>query len=48
MKSIWQGIADDFHKTHPDVSFTIEPIQNEQFQTKVPLALQGSTPPDIF
>ncbi|ANZ41218.1 sugar ABC transporter substrate-binding protein [Lentzea guizhouensis] len=48
MKSIWQQIADDFHKTHQDVSFTIEPIQNEQFQTKVPLALQGSTPPDIF
>ena len=48
MKTIWQQIADDFHKTHPDVSFTIEPIQNEQFQTKVPLALQGNTPPDIY
>ncbi|GAA3678086.1 carbohydrate ABC transporter substrate-binding protein (CUT1 family) [Lentzea atacamensis] len=48
MKTIWQQIADDFHKSHPDVSFTIEPLQNEQFQTKMPLALQGSTPPDIF
>lgn len=48
MKSIWQGIAGDFHRAHPDVSFTIEPIQNEQFQTKMPLALQGNTPPDIF
>lgn len=48
MKTIWQQIADDFHKTHQDVSFTIEPLQNEQFQTKVPLALQGNTPPDIF
>ncbi|GGN08067.1 sugar ABC transporter substrate-binding protein [Lentzea pudingi] len=48
MKSKWQQIADDFHKTHPNTSFTIEPLQNEQFQTKVPLALQGNTPPDLF
>ena len=44
MKSVWQQIADDYHKAHPDVSFTVEPIQNEQFQTKVPLALQGEHP----
>ncbi|WP_245777903.1 extracellular solute-binding protein [Lentzea xinjiangensis] len=48
MKSKWQQIADDFHKTHPNTSFTVEPLQNEQFQTKVPLALQGNTPPDLF
>ncbi|NGY60335.1 extracellular solute-binding protein [Lentzea sp. NEAU-D13] len=48
MKSVWQKIADDYHQAHQDVSFTVEPIQNEQFQTKVPLALQSSTPPDLF
>lgn len=48
MKSKWQEIADGFNKSHPNTSFNIEPLQNEQFQTKVPLALQGNTPPDIF
>ncbi len=48
MKSVWQQIADGYHQAHPDVSITVEPIQNEQFQTKVPLALQSNTPPDLF
>jgi raffinose/stachyose/melibiose transport system substrate-binding protein len=48
MKSVWQRIADDYHAAHPNVSFKVEPIQNEQFTTKVPLALQSSSPPDIF
>ena len=48
LKSIYQQIADSYHAAHPNVSFKVEPIQNEQFTTKVPLALQSSTPPDIF
>ncbi|MBP2326866.1 raffinose/stachyose/melibiose transport system substrate-binding protein [Kibdelosporangium banguiense] len=48
LKSVFQQIADDYHTAHPNVTFKVEPIQNEQFTTKVPLALQSSTPPDIF
>lgn len=47
-KSEWKKVADSFHASHPNVSFTIVPMQNEQFTTKVPLALQSDDPPDIF
>jgi raffinose/stachyose/melibiose transport system substrate-binding protein len=48
VRSLWQQVADDYHKAHPDVSFTVQPIQNEEFPTKVPLALQSNTPPDLY
>src|SRR5439155_745169 len=48
LKSLWQQVADDYHAAHPNVTFKIEPIQNEQFQTKVPLALQSDSPPDLY
>ncbi|MEV4316233.1 extracellular solute-binding protein [Actinocrispum sp. NPDC049592] len=48
LKSLWQQVADDYHAAHPNVSFQVEPIQNEQFQTKVPLALQSDNPPDLY
>jgi raffinose/stachyose/melibiose transport system substrate-binding protein len=48
LKSVWQQVADSYHAAHPNVSFKVDPIQNEQFTTKVPLALQGSDPPDIY
>ncbi len=44
----WKKLADQYHASHPNVSFKIEPLQNEQFTTKVPLALQGNAPPDIY
>jgi raffinose/stachyose/melibiose transport system substrate-binding protein len=47
-KSALASVAAQFHKQNPKVSFNIQPIQNEQFTTKVPLALQGSNPPDIY
>jgi raffinose/stachyose/melibiose transport system substrate-binding protein len=47
-KSVWQGIADAYHTAHPDVSFKVDPVQNEQFTTKVPLALQSNDPPSIY
>jgi raffinose/stachyose/melibiose transport system substrate-binding protein len=46
--STWQQVADDFRAQHPNVSFDIQPLQNEQFVTKVPLALQGDDPPDVY
>src|ERR1700749_1749843 len=48
VKSLWQQAATSYHSTHPNVSFTVDPIQNEQFTTKVPAALEGDTPPDVY
>jgi raffinose/stachyose/melibiose transport system substrate-binding protein len=47
-KSTLQKIANQYHQAHPNVSFNIQPIQNEQFTTKIPLALQGSDFPDLY
>lgn len=45
----WQKVADDFHKLHPNVTIKINAVQNEELQkTKIPAALQGNTPPDLF
>ncbi|HEX5117021.1 MAG TPA: extracellular solute-binding protein [Pseudonocardiaceae bacterium] len=45
---VWQTAANQFHASHPNVSFKISPIQNESLMTKIPIALQGNQPPDIF
>ena len=47
-KSFWQTVANDFHAAHPNVTIEVVPIQNEQFTTKIPVALQSQTPPDVF
>ena len=47
-KSVWQGIADDYHKAHPNVTFKVEPAQNEALKTKISVALQSNNPPNIF
>ncbi|MEN3308266.1 MAG: raffinose/stachyose/melibiose transport system substrate-binding protein [Micromonosporaceae bacterium] len=47
-KAVWQSVADAYHAAHPNVSFKISPIQNEQLKTKVPVALQSSDPPSIY
>ncbi|MBX6372118.1 MAG: extracellular solute-binding protein [Acidothermus sp.] len=47
-KSEWQKTADDFHAQHPNVSFKVVPIQNEQFVTKVPAALESNDPPSLY
>jgi raffinose/stachyose/melibiose transport system substrate-binding protein len=48
LKGVWQSVASSYHAAHPKVSLAIDPIQNEQFTTKIPLALQSSNPPDIY
>jgi raffinose/stachyose/melibiose transport system substrate-binding protein len=48
LKSVWQQVADSYHAAHPNVTIKVDPIQNEQFTTKVPLALQSSSPPDLY
>ena len=37
-----------YHAGHPNVSFNYVPIQNEQYDTKIQVALQGNNAPDIF
>jgi raffinose/stachyose/melibiose transport system substrate-binding protein len=46
--SFWQSVADDFHKAHPNVTIKVVPMQNEEFNTKIPVALQSSSPPDVY
>ena len=46
--TLWQQVADQYHAEHPNVTINVEPIQNEQFTTKIPLALQSNDPPDIY
>ncbi len=43
----FQQVATDFHTAHPNVTISVQPIQNETIKTKIQVALQG-TPPDIF
>jgi raffinose/stachyose/melibiose transport system substrate-binding protein len=45
---VWQQTASAYHAAHPDVSFSIDPIQSDLFATKMPLALKSDNPPDIF
>lgn len=47
-KTFWQTVADEYTAAHPNVTFKITPTQNEDFKTKLPLALNSSDPPDIF
>jgi raffinose/stachyose/melibiose transport system substrate-binding protein len=45
----WQKVATDFQKLHPNVAIKISAVQNEELQkTKIPAALQGNDPPDLF
>jgi raffinose/stachyose/melibiose transport system substrate-binding protein len=48
LKTVWAQAAAAFHATHPKVTIQVDPIQNEQFPTKVPAALAGNDPPDIY
>ena len=48
LKGVYLSIISSFHAMHPNITITNVPIQNEQFTTKIPLALQSSDPPDIF
>ena len=45
---LYKDIAAEFQKQHPDVTIKAVPLQNEQFKTKIPIALQSDSPPDVF
>jgi raffinose/stachyose/melibiose transport system substrate-binding protein len=46
--TFWKTVADEYTAAHPNVTLQITPTQNEDFKTKLPLALNSDTPPDIF
>ncbi|GAB2453455.1 extracellular solute-binding protein [Conyzicola lurida] len=45
---IWQDAVDEYEAENPDISIEVVPIQNEDFATKIPLALSSDNPPDIY
>jgi raffinose/stachyose/melibiose transport system substrate-binding protein len=45
---VWQSVIKSFEATHPNITIANVPIQNEQFTTKIPAALQSGNPPDIY
>jgi raffinose/stachyose/melibiose transport system substrate-binding protein len=46
--SFWSKIAKEYEAKNSKVTIEVVPMQNEQFTTKLPVALQSSNPPDIF
>ena len=49
LKGYWQSLADSYTAAHPNVTFKIEPVQNEQIaRPRSRSALQSNDPPDIF
>jgi raffinose/stachyose/melibiose transport system substrate-binding protein len=48
LRGTWEQVANAFHAAHPQVSFNINPIQSNDFATKMPVALKSNNPPDIF
>jgi raffinose/stachyose/melibiose transport system substrate-binding protein len=45
---LYKDIATEFQKKNPNVTIKAIPLQNEQFKTKIPIALQSDSPPDVF
>src|SRR5438105_9087776 len=48
LEGVWQSVANAYHAAHPNVSFSIDPIQSDLFKTKMPIALKSNNPPDIY
>ncbi len=46
---VYQNAIKSFESSHPTIKITDVPVQNELLQdTKIPLALEGSNPPNIY
>jgi len=43
-----QLAAEEFKKTHPNVTIVHEPIANEAYKSAIQVALAGAEPPDVF
>jgi len=47
-KQIFQGIADAYTASHPNVTIKITVLENEAFKTKLSTSLQSGDVPDLF
>jgi raffinose/stachyose/melibiose transport system substrate-binding protein len=47
-KALWQQMADDYMKEHPNITIEITVLENEAFKTKLTTVMQSGNPPDIF
>lgn len=45
---VFQTLMKNYHASHPNVSFSYVPVQNENWDTKIQTALQSKKEPDIF
>src|SRR6201996_8457883 len=49
LHGVYTSAIKGFEASHPNIKITDVPIQNELLQdTKIPLALEGNTPPNIY
>lgn len=48
LQTTWNTTIKQFEATHKNVTIKNVFLQNEQFPTKIPLALQSGNPPDIY
>ncbi len=47
-KTIWQNLANQYMKLHPNVTVKITVLENESFKTKLATDMQSGNPPDLF
>ena len=45
---VFQKLMKSYHASHPNISFNYVAYQNEQYDTKIQVALQGNNAPDVF
>ncbi|MET0974052.1 MAG: extracellular solute-binding protein [Leifsonia sp.] len=49
LKGLWEDVAQEFEKAHPNVTVEVTGYQNEDLQkTLIPNALRSNNPPDLF
>jgi raffinose/stachyose/melibiose transport system substrate-binding protein len=47
-KDVWAWAVEQFEAANPGITIDNVPMQNEDFQTKIPLALNSDSPPDLY
>jgi len=45
---VWQKMADDFMKLHPNVTIKVTALDNEAYKSKIATVVQSGNPPDLF
>lgn len=46
--AVWQTIADEFNKTHPDIKVNVDVSDWDAYFNKLQTLFAGGTPPDVF